>query len=94
MATATTVGDVVVEEIDGRFYLTFSGVGALPGRGGGFRSLEAAKDQARAAWNLRLVERLTGEASRLALSSEATTARLLRAIDGLTNLGGVDHEQA
>ncbi len=85
--TAATIGDVVVEEEEGVYYLAFDGVAPLSRGVGGFRSLEAARDQARAIWNLRLIDKLKAEAGRMSLASEYTTDRLLKALDGLTNLG-------
>jgi hypothetical protein len=81
--TAATIGEVVVEESGGLFYIAYAGDGPSLGRAGGFRSLDAAKDQARAVWNLRLLDKLKAEAGRLSLASEYTTDRLMRALDGL-----------
>lgn len=83
MATVATVGEVVVERVDDAFYVTLPGVPRMPPGVGGFATIRAAVDQARAVWNLRLLEQLNAEAGRLHLASEATTTRLLRALDGL-----------
>ncbi|WP_337177694.1 hypothetical protein [Paludisphaera sp.] len=91
MSSAATIGDVVVEEAGGMYYLAFEGA-SPPAGVGGFRSLAAAKDQARAVWNLRLLDKLKDEAGRMSLASESTTDRLLKALDGLTNPGDLRHE--
>lgn len=83
MATAATVGDVVVERVDDAFYIALPGVSRMPPGVGGFSTLRAAIDQARSIWNLRLLEQLNAEAGRLSLASKGTTDRLLRALDGL-----------
>ncbi|OJW25097.1 MAG: hypothetical protein BGO49_11510 [Planctomycetales bacterium 71-10] len=85
MATAATIGDMTVEEAEGLYYIVHPRLDERLHRVGGFRSLEAAKLQARAAWNVALLKKLTEEAGRMSLASEGTTDRLMRALDGLSS---------
>lgn len=85
--TAATIGDVVVEESGGLFFIACDGASPPHDGAGGFRSLAAAKDHATADWNSRLLDKLKDEAGRLSLASPITTDRLLKALDGLVNPG-------